>query len=118
MVLRIKAYQGKLNNELLGIVYMVIAQFSFATNDALVKHIYQSFDELAVLNQIIFLIHKRKFYPLEFFIDIKSELNLKLIFFIVLGLIKIYFRIGFLSIIRLIKNPKKIFKLKKFLKQL
>ena len=46
--------EKKLNNELLGIVYMVIAQFSFATNDALVKHIYQSFDELAVLNQIIF----------------------------------------------------------------
>ena len=45
----------KMNNEILGIFYMVIAQFSFATNDALVKHIYQSFDELAVLNQIIFL---------------------------------------------------------------
>ena len=45
----------KMNNEILGILYMVIAQFSFATNDALVKHIYQSFDELAVLNQIIFL---------------------------------------------------------------
>ena len=45
----------KTNNELLGIFYMVIAQFSFATNDALIKHIYQSFDELAVLNQIIFL---------------------------------------------------------------
>ena len=45
----------KMNNEILGILYMVIAQFSFATNDALVKYIYQSFDELAVLNQIIFL---------------------------------------------------------------
>ena len=45
----------KTNNELLGIFYMVIAQFSFATNDALIKHIYQSFDELTVLNQIIFL---------------------------------------------------------------
>ena len=37
--------EKKLNNKLLGILYMVIAQFSFATNDALVKHIYQSFDE-------------------------------------------------------------------------
>ena len=42
-----------INNELLGIFYMILCQFSFATNDAMVKFIYQNFDEIFVLNQVI-----------------------------------------------------------------
>ena len=45
----------KINNELLGIFYMLLCQFSFATNDAFVKFVYQSYDEIFVLNQIIFI---------------------------------------------------------------
>ena len=45
----------KINNELLGIFYMLLCQFSFATNDAFVKAIYQNYDEIFVLNQIIFI---------------------------------------------------------------
>ena len=70
----------KINNELLGIFYMLLCQFSFATNDALVKVIYQNFDEIFVLNQIIFI---RGIFTLLFillFLYIKKELNLKLIF--------------------------------------
>src|SRR5210317_1855761 len=44
-----------INNELLGILYMILCQFSFATNDAMVKFIYQNFDEIYVLNQVIFV---------------------------------------------------------------
>jgi len=43
------------NTEIVGIFYMLICQFSFATNDALVKIIYQKFDDIFVLNQIIFI---------------------------------------------------------------
>ena len=70
----------KMNNEILGILYMVIAQFSFATNDALVKHIYQSFDELAVLNQIIFLRGICCLMFIGIFLSIKNQFNLKIIF--------------------------------------
>jgi len=45
----------KFNNEITGIFYMLIAQFSFATNDALVKLIYQNYSELLILNQVIFI---------------------------------------------------------------
>ena len=70
----------KNNNELLGIFYMVLCQFSFATNDAFVKVIYQNYDEIFVLNQIIFI---RGIFTLLFillFLYIKKELNFKLIF--------------------------------------
>ena len=70
----------KINNELLGIFYMLLCQFSFATNDAFVKVIYQNYDEIFVLNQIIFI---RGIFTLLFillFLYIKKELNFKLIF--------------------------------------
>ena len=70
----------KINNELLGIFYMLLCQFSFATNDAFVKVIYQNYDEIFVLNQIIFI---RGIFTLLFillFLYIKKEFNFKLIF--------------------------------------
>ena len=70
----------KINNELLGIFYMLLCQFSFATNDAFVKVIYQNYDEIFVLNQIIFI---RGIFTLLFiilFLYVKKELNFKLIF--------------------------------------
>nr|WP_320412858.1 DMT family transporter [Candidatus Pelagibacter bacterium] len=70
----------KINNELLGILYMLLCQFSFATNDAFVKNIYEHFDEIFVLNQIIFI---RGIFTLLFivlFLYIKKQLNFKLIF--------------------------------------
>ncbi len=70
----------KIDNELLGIFYMLLCQFSFATNDAFVKVIYQNYDEIFVLNQIIFI---RGIFTLLFillFLYIKKELNFKLIF--------------------------------------
>ena len=70
----------KINSELLGIFYMLLCQFSFATNDALVKVIYQNYDEIFVLNQIIFI---RGIFTLLFillFLYIKKELNFRLIF--------------------------------------
>jgi len=70
----------KISNELLGIFYMLLCQFSFATNDALVKIIYQNYDEIFVLNQIIFI---RGIFTLLFillFLYVKKELNFKLIF--------------------------------------
>ena len=69
-----------INNELLGIFYMIVAQFSFATNDALVKHIYQSFDELAVLNQIIFFRGICCLIFIGIFLSIKKQFHSKLIF--------------------------------------
>jgi len=59
---------------------MLLCQFSFATNDAFVKVIYQNYDEIFVLNQIIFI---RGIFTLLFillFLYIKKELNFKLIF--------------------------------------
>ena len=70
----------KINNELLGIFYMLLCQFSFATNDAFVKVIYKNYNEIFVLNQIIFI---RGIFTLIFillFLYIKKELNFKLIF--------------------------------------
>ena len=70
----------KINNELLGIFYMLLSQFSFATNDAFVKTIYLHYDELSVFNQIIFI---RGIFTLLFimlFLYIKKELDLKKIF--------------------------------------
>ncbi len=70
----------KFNNELLGILYMLLCQFSFATNDAFVKNIYQQYDEIFVLNQIIFI---RGIFTLLFillFLYIKKQLDFKIIF--------------------------------------
>ena len=73
-------HKFKVSNDLLGIFYMLLCQFSFATNDAFVKVIYQNYDEIFVLNQIIFI---RGVFTLLFillFLYIKKELNFKLIF--------------------------------------
>jgi len=50
---------------------MILCQFSFATNDAMVKYVYQSYNEIFVLNQIIFL---RGIFAL-FFIGLFCFLN-------------------------------------------
>ncbi len=73
-------YKSKINNELLGIFYMLLCQFSFATNDAFVKVIYQNYDEIFVLNQIIFIRGIFTLFFILFFLYIKKELNFKLIF--------------------------------------
>jgi len=73
-------HKFKVNNDLIGIFYMLLCQFSFATNDAFVKVIYQNYDEIFVLNQIIFI---RGIFTLLFillFLYIKKEINFKLIF--------------------------------------
>jgi drug/metabolite transporter (DMT)-like permease len=73
-------HKFKANNDLIGIFYMLLCQFSFATNDAFVKVIYENYDEIFVLNQIIFI---RGIFTLLFillFLYIKKELNFKLIF--------------------------------------
>jgi len=73
-------HKFKVSNDLLGIFYMLLCQFSFATNDAFVKAIYENYDEIFVLNQIIFI---RGIFTLLFillFLYIKEELNFKLIF--------------------------------------
>ena len=69
-----------INNELLGILYMILCQFSFATNDAMVKFIYQSYNEIFVLNQLIFI---RGIFALLFigvFLYFKKQLDFKVIF--------------------------------------
>ena len=70
----------KINNELLGIFYMILCQFSFATNDAFVKMIYLRYNEIFVLNQIIFI---RGIFTLLFillFLYIKKKLDFRKIF--------------------------------------
>ena len=71
----------KINNELLGIFYMLLCQFSFATNDAFVKFVYQGYDEIFVLNQIIFVRGIFTLLFILFFLYIKKEINFKLIFY-------------------------------------
>jgi len=74
-------HRFKVSNDLLGIFYMLLCQFSFATNDAFVKVIYQNYDEIFVLNQIIFI---RGIFTLLFillFLYIKKEIDFKLIFY-------------------------------------
>jgi drug/metabolite transporter (DMT)-like permease len=59
---------------------MILCQFSFATNDAMVKFIYQSYNEIFVLNQLIFI---RGIFALLFigvFLYFKKQLNFKVIF--------------------------------------
>ena len=70
----------KINNELLGILYMLLCQFSFATNDAFVKFVYQSYEEIFVLNQIIFIRGIFTLLFILFFLYIKKELDFKKMF--------------------------------------
>ena len=73
-------HKFKVSKDLIGIFYMLLCQFSFATNDAFVKVIYENYDEIFVLNQIIFI---RGIFTLLFillFLYIKKEINFKLIF--------------------------------------
>ncbi|WP_440912271.1 DMT family transporter [Candidatus Pelagibacter sp.] len=69
-----------INNELLGIFYMILCQFSFATNDAMVKFIYQNFDEIFVLNQVIFIRGIFALFFIGIFLYFKNLLNFKIIF--------------------------------------
>lgn len=69
-----------INNELLGILYMILCQFSFATNDAMVKFIYQNFDEIFVLNQVIFIRGIFALFFIGVFLYFKNLLNFKMIF--------------------------------------
>ena len=69
-----------INNELLGILYMILCQFSFATNDAMVKFIYQNFDEIYVLNQVIFVRGIFALFFIGIFLYFKNLLNFKVIF--------------------------------------
>ena len=69
-----------INNELLGILYMILCQFSFATNDAMVKFIYQNFDEIYVLNQVIFIRGIFALFFIGIFLYFKNLLNFKVIF--------------------------------------
>jgi len=70
----------KNNNELLGIFYMLLCQFSFATNDAFVKVVYQNYNEIFVLNQIIFIRGIFTLFFILLFLFIKKEIDFKLIF--------------------------------------
>ena len=69
-----------INNELLGIFYMILCQFSFATNDAMVKFIYQNFDEIFVLNQVIFIRGIFALFFIGIFLYFKNLLSFKIIF--------------------------------------
>jgi drug/metabolite transporter (DMT)-like permease len=69
-----------INNELLGIFYMILCQFSFATNDAMVKFIFQNFDEIFVLNQVIFIRGIFALFFIGIFLYFKNLLNFKIIF--------------------------------------
>ena len=73
-------HKFKVSNDLLGIFYMLLCQFSFATNDAFVKVIYENYDEIFVLNQIVFIRGIFTLFFILLFLYIKKELNFKLIF--------------------------------------
>jgi len=70
----------EINKEVLGILYMLLCQFSFATNDAFVKIIYKNYNEIFVLNQIIFIRGIFTLFFILLFLYIKKELDFKLIF--------------------------------------
>ena len=69
-----------INNELLGIFYMILCQFSFATNDAMVKFIYQNYDEIFVLNQLIFIRGIFALFFIGVFLYFKNQLDFEVIF--------------------------------------
>ena len=70
----------QINNELLGIFYMLLAQFSFATNDAIVKVIYLNYNNILVLNQVIFLRGIFALILIGIFLILTKKFDLKLIF--------------------------------------
>ena len=70
----------KMNNELLGILYMILCQFSFATNDALVKILYQNYNDIFVLNQVIFLRGVFALFFIGFFLFFKKKFSFEFIF--------------------------------------
>jgi drug/metabolite transporter (DMT)-like permease len=70
----------KMNNELLGIFYMILCQFSFATNDALVKILYQNYNDIFVLNQVIFLRGIFALFFIGFFLFLKKKFSFEFIF--------------------------------------
>src|SRR5210317_1030176 len=59
---------------------MILCQFSFATNDAMVKFVYQSYNEIFVLNQIIFLRGIFALFFIGLFLFFKKKLDFKIIF--------------------------------------
>jgi len=65
---------------------------------------------------IILLINNKTFKPIKFFREIKSEINIKLFIFVIMTLIRFYFRKFTYLFNILIKKPKKIFKINKYLK--
>ena len=69
-----------MNNELLGILYMILCQFSFATNDALVKILYQNYNDIFVLNQVIFLRGVFALFFIGFFLFFKKKFSFEFIF--------------------------------------
>ena len=70
----------KMNNELLGILYMILCQFSFATNDAFVKILYQNYNDILVLNQVIFLRGIFALFFIGFFLFLKKKFSFEFIF--------------------------------------
>jgi len=70
----------KINSELLGILYMILCQFSFATNDALIKILYQNYNDIFVLNQVIFLRGIFALFFIGFFLLIKKKFSFEFIF--------------------------------------
>ncbi len=67
-------HKFKVSNDLLGIFYMLLCQFSFATNDAFVKAIYENYDEIFVLNQFFLLSGIFTLLFFLFFLYFKKEL--------------------------------------------
>jgi len=59
---------------------MMLAQLSFATNDMLVKIIYQNYQEIFVLNQIIFIRGIFACFVIVVFLFLKNQLDFKVIF--------------------------------------
>jgi len=59
---------------------MLLAQLSFATNDMLVKMIYQNYQEIFVLNQVIFIRGIFACGVIGVFLFIKNQLDIKKIF--------------------------------------
>ncbi len=59
---------------------MMLAQLSFATNDMLVKIIYQNYQEIFVLNQIIFIRGIFACLVIGLFLFLKNQLDIKIVF--------------------------------------
>jgi len=59
---------------------MILCQFSFATNDALVKILYQNYNDIFVLNQVIFLRGVFALFFIGFFLFFKKKFSFEFIF--------------------------------------